>query len=62
MQEIYEMQVQSLGQEDPLVEQTATHSCVGYSPKDHKEWDTTEGLSSPFFTVFKKQSNGAFLF
>ena len=33
----------------------ATHSSVGYSSKDRKEWDTTERLNMPFFTVFKKQ-------
>ena len=48
------MQVQSLGQEDALEEGTATHSSIlagesrgqrslaGYSPKGHKESDTTE--------------------
>ena len=47
------MQVQSLGQEDPLEEGTATHSssCLenpgqrslaGYSPWGHTESDTTE--------------------
>ena len=28
MQEIQETQVQSLGQEDPLEEEMATHSCI----------------------------------
>ena len=49
-----EPQVQSLGQEDSLEEQMATHSSiltwripwteepVGYSPWTHKELDTTE--------------------
>ena len=48
------MSVQSLGQEDPLEEDMATHSSiltwripgqrslVGYSPLGHKESDTTE--------------------
>ena len=47
-----EMQVQSLGQEDPLEEEMATHSSIfaweipwteepGYSPWDCKESDTT---------------------
>ena len=48
------MQVQSLGQEDPLEEGMAIHSSVlpeeshgqrslaGYSPLGHKESDTTE--------------------
>ena len=47
-------QVQSLGLEDPLEKEMATHSstlawkipwteeCVGYSPRGHKESDTTE--------------------
>ena len=47
------MQVGSLGQEDPLEEETATHSSIlaweipwteepGYSPWGHKELDTNE--------------------
>ena len=49
---MWETQVQSLGQEDPLEKEMATHfstgkahgrrSLVGYSPWDHKELDTTE--------------------
>ena len=54
MQETQEMQVRSLGQEDPLEEEMATHSSVlaweiprtGYSPWGHKESDTTEQLST----------------
>ena len=55
MQEMLEMQVQSMGQEDPLEQQMATHSNVVfwkipwteepgglYSPWGHKELDTTE--------------------
>ena len=55
MQEMLEMQVQSLGQEDPLEQQMATHSSVVFwkvpwteepgglhSPWGHKELDTTE--------------------
>ena len=57
MQEMQEMQVQSLGQEDPLEEEMATHSSilageshgqrdlVGYCPRGSKEVDTTEQLS-----------------
>ena len=53
-----EMQVRSLGGEDPLEEGMATHSSVltrkpdgqrtlaGYSPQGHKELDTTERLST----------------
>ena len=48
--------VRSLGQEDPLEKEMVTHSSiiawiipgtrslVGYSPRGHKESDTTEGL------------------
>ena len=55
MQEMQEMQVRSLGQEDPLEEETApTPEClpeksqgqrtlVGCSPQGHKESDMTEG-------------------
>ena len=54
MQETQEMQVQSLGHEDPLEYKMATHpvflpgksngqrSLVGYSPWGLKESDTTE--------------------
>ena len=54
MLETYEMQVQSLDQDDPLEEGMATHSnilawkihgqksLVGYSPGDCKESDMTE--------------------
>ena len=50
------MHVQSLGQEDPLEEEMATHSSilawetpwtgslVGYSPWGHTESHTTEGI------------------
>ena len=52
-----ELQVQSLGQEDPLEEEMATHSSIlawripwteepGGSPWDYKESDTTERLST----------------
>ena len=52
--EMQVMQVQSLGQEDPLEEEMTTHSSilawkihgqrslVGYSPWNRKEWDKTE--------------------
>ena len=55
MQEMQETWVQSLGQEDPLEEEMATHSSIPvwkipwteepdgvYSPWGHKESDTTE--------------------
>ena len=52
-----EIRVQSLGQEDPLVEQLTPvflpgkfhgqRSLVGYSPWGHKELDTTGELSIP---------------
>ena len=51
---MWETQVRSLGQEDPLEKEVATHSStlawkipwkeVGYSPWGRKEWDTTERL------------------
>ena len=51
------MQLQSLGQEDPLEEDPATHflpeesqgqrSLVGYSPQGHKESDTAETTEYP---------------
>ena len=56
MQENQERQVQSLGWEDPLEEEMATHSIilawkilwaeelVGYSPRGHKESDMIEQL------------------
>ena len=50
------MRVPSLGREDPLEEEMATHSSilawkipwslVGYSPRGHKESRTTERLST----------------
>ena len=55
MQETQETWVQSLGGEDPLEEEMATHSSIlawrihgqrslaGYSSWGHKESDTTEG-------------------
>ena len=55
MQEMLETRVQSLGQEDPLEEEMATHSSILawripwkedpvrlYSPWGHKETDLTE--------------------
>ena len=57
MQETQEVQVQSLGWEDLLEKETATHYSifawkipwteflVGYSPWGHKELDTTERLN-----------------
>ena len=56
--------VRSLGQEDPLEEEMATHSgmlvlkkshgqrsLAGYSPWGHKESDTTEQLTLSHFTT-----------
>ena len=54
MQEMQETQVQSLGQEDPLEKEMATHfnippgkshgqrSLVGYRPWGRKEWGMTD--------------------
>ena len=56
-----ETQVQSLGQDDPLEKEMATHqvflpgefhgqrSLVGCNPQGHKELDTTECLTLSFF-------------
>ena len=56
MPETQETQVQSLGQEDPLEKEMATHSSIlawqfhgqkslaGYSPGDRKELDMTESV------------------
>ena len=58
MQKTQETWVRSLGREDPLEQEMATHSSipaweipdqrslVGYSPGGRKEWDTTEQLST----------------
>ena len=58
---LQEIQIQSLGQEDPLEKGMDTHSCTlawripwteslgGYSSWHHKELDTTEGLTLPFY-------------
>ena len=56
MEELQDMQVQSLGQEDPLEEGMATHSSnIAWrlpwteepgSPWGHKELDTTEQLNN----------------
>ena len=63
MQEIQEMQVQSLGWEDALEEEMATQSSilawkipwteepVGYSPWGLKEVDTTERLTLSFLSI-----------
>ena len=57
-EETWEMQVWSLGQEDPLEKGMATHSSIlvwrnpwteehqDYSPQDRKESDMTEQLST----------------
>ena len=70
MQETQETWVQSLGQEDPLEKEMATHSSilahgqrslVGYSPWwGCKESDTTERLTLPLLSAsqgFKGSSN-----
>ena len=55
-----EMQVQSLGWEDPLEKGMATHSSVlaWRIPwtEGHKELDTTEGLTLTLFTSFLEGS------
>ena len=60
MQEMQEMRVQSMGGEDPLEEEMATHSpvflpgeshgqrsLVGYSPWGRKKLDTIEQIQGP---------------
>ena len=63
---MWESQVRSLGREDPLETEMATHSStlawkipwtekiVGYSPRDRKQPDTTERLSSHWQGTFFK--------
>ena len=63
------MQVWSLGQEDPLEKEMATHpvflpreshghrSLVGYSPQGRKELDMTEQLSMHAHTHSSKHTN-----
>ena len=58
MQETKELRVRSLGREDPLEEEMATHSSIlagkshgqrsldGYNPGDRKVSDTTKRLST----------------
>ena len=60
MQNMQEMQVQSLDQEDPLEKAVATHSSIlaweipwteepgGLHPSDHKESDVTEHAHTGF--------------
>ena len=64
MQEMQEMQVWSLGQEDPLEKEMATHSSIlvwktswteepaGYSPQDRKESDSAEQQSTHAFSYY----------
>ena len=68
MQVTKEMQILSLGWEDPLEEEMATHSCIpawripwteepdGYSPWGHKGLDTTEhALSTHAWRVLPQE-------
>ena len=55
---MWETWVQSLGREDPLEKETATHSSVhgqgslvGYSPRGRKESDTTERFHFHFTSL-----------
>ena len=57
---VQETRLRSLSREDPLEKEMATHSVflpgefhrqgslAGYSPRGHKEWDTTERLHFDF--------------
>ena len=71
MQETQEIQVQSLGQKDPLEEEmTAAHSIIlawripwtekpgGYSPWSCKELDTTKQLALSSFLYFQMGPRG----
>ena len=65
---MWETQVRSLGQEDPLEKEMVTHSSilawgihgqrslVGYSPRGRKESDTTERLHSLTHSSFLNYS------
>ena len=65
-----ETQVRSLGGEDPLEKEVATHSSIlawgvpwteepgGLQSMDHKEWDMTEQLSVRTHTHTHKQAQG----
>ena len=72
--EMWETQVRSLGREDPLEEEMATHSLllpgeshggrslVGYSPWGLKELDMTERLhTTTFCTLFLTTESTPFL-
>ena len=73
MQERQETQVQSLGWEDPLDKEMATHSSilaweihgqrslVGYSPWGHKELDLTKQLSMHAIRNLKDISTIAYI-
>ena len=74
MQELQETQVPSLGREDPLEEEMATHSSIlagkshgqrslaGYSPWGHKESDMAEQLTlSLFFFLIPDTVRGSIL-
>ena len=62
MREMKELRVRSLGREDPLEEEMATHSSIlagkshgqrspaGYNPGDHKVSDTTKRLRTHTYT------------
>ena len=70
MQETEQVQVQSLGSEDPLEEGIATHSSIldgeshgqrkleGYGPWGRKESDTTEHTQHSCVFTLKKKKNG----
>ena len=60
-----ETRVRSLGWEDPLEKEMATHSSilpwrslVGYSPWGHKESDMTERLHFHFHSAIKLNKKG----
>ena len=63
MQETQKMRDQSVGREDPLEEEMATHSSIlawkspwmGYSPWAHEEWDVTEQVNNNNQRVRRKK-------
>ena len=69
MQGLQETQVRSLGQEDPLEKELATHSSIlawkiprteepGYSLRGYKESDMTEHMNLCVFVLYSFETRG----
>ena len=69
MQGLQETQVRSLGQEDPLEKEMATHSSIlawkipwteepGYSLRGYKESDMTEHMNLCVFVLYSFETRG----